>query len=92
MAVRWAGPVYRNYAGLSYGNVASGKNAGAISNPKAAALQGVAKMGFVRSLGVAQSFIPPQYRPIIPYLKQIGYEDGIDKVLERAYRDAPHLL
>lgn len=85
------GPTH-NYAGLSFGNVASGKNAGAVSNPKAAALQGVAKMGFVRSLGVSQSFIPPQYRPIIPYLKQIGYEGGIDKVLDRAYRDAPHLL
>lgn len=85
------GPTH-NYAGLSYGNVASSKNAGAVSNPRQAALQGVAKMGFVRELGVPQAFIPPQYRPIIPYLKQIGFEGGIDKVLDRAYRDAPHLL
>lgn len=85
------GPTH-NYAGLSFGNVASGTNAGAISNPRAAALQGVAKMGFVRDLGVPQAFIPPQYRPLIPYLKQIGYEGGIAKVLEQVYREAPHLL
>ena len=85
------GPTH-NYAGLSFGNVASGKNAGAVSNPKAAALQGLAKMGFVRDLGVPQAFIPPQYRPLIPYLKQIGYEGGIAQILDRAHRDAPHLL
>lgn len=85
------GPTH-NYAGLSFGNVASSKNAGAASNPRAAALQGVAKMGFVHNLGVPQAFIPPQYRPIIPYLQQIGFEGGIDKVLDRAYREAPHLL
>lgn len=85
------GPTH-NYAGLSYGNVASGKNAGAVSNPKAAALQGLSKMAFVRGLGVPQAFIPPQYRPIIPELKRIGFEGGIDKILDRAYRDAPHLL
>lgn len=85
------GPTH-NYAGLSYGNVASGKNAGAVSNPRAAALQGVAKMAFVRGLGVPQSFIPPQYRPIIPELQRIGFEGGTERVLDRAYRDAPHLL
>lgn len=85
------GPTH-NYAGLSYGNVASGKNAGATSNPMAAALQGVAKMGFVRTLGIPQCFIPPQYRPIIPYLKQIGFEGGMEQVLHRAYKEAPHLL
>ena len=33
-----------NYAGLSLGNLASAKNAGGISQPRAAALQGIAKM------------------------------------------------
>ena len=37
------GPTH-SYAGLSYGNVASSKNQGALSNPRAAALQGLAKM------------------------------------------------
>ena len=33
-----------NYAGLSIGNLASARNAGEVSRPKAAALQGVEKM------------------------------------------------
>ena len=33
-----------NYAGLSPGNLASARNAGAISYPRAAALQGIEKM------------------------------------------------
>ncbi|MBT8471100.1 MAG: N-succinylarginine dihydrolase, partial [Marinicaulis sp.] len=33
------GPTH-NYAGLSFGNLASAKNAGATSSPKEAALQG----------------------------------------------------
>lgn len=85
------GPTH-NYAGLSYGNVASKSNAGAVSNPKAAAKQGLAKMGFVRGLGMPQAVLPPQYRPVIPYLKQIGYEGGTEKILQRVYKDAPHLL
>ena len=37
------GPTH-NYAGLSYGNVASMKNKLSVSNPRAAALQGLEKM------------------------------------------------
>lgn len=85
------GPTH-NYAGLSYGNVASSKNAGATSNPRSAALQGLAKMGYVRDLGIPQGFIPPQFRPIVSELKRFGFEGGIDQVLNRAYCDAPHLL
>lgn len=85
------GPTH-NYAGLSYGNVASSKNAGASSNPRAAALQGLAKMSYVRGLGIPQAFIPPQYRPIVSELRRIGFEGGIHKVLDEAYRQAPHLL
>ena len=33
-----------NYAGLSYGNLAATRNAGHVSHPRAAALQGIAKM------------------------------------------------
>jgi len=37
------GPTH-NYAGLSFGNLASTRNREAISNPRAAALQGLEKM------------------------------------------------
>ncbi|OYZ88350.1 MAG: succinylarginine dihydrolase, partial [Sphingomonadales bacterium 17-56-6] len=52
-----------NYAGLSIGNLASSHNAGAPSYPKAAALQGIAKMRGNLGLGLAQGFFVPLDRP-----------------------------
>ena len=52
-----------NYAGLSLGNIASASHAGDPSYPRAAALQGVAKMrGNLARLGV-QGFLLPLPRP-----------------------------
>lgn len=48
-----------NYAGLSLGNIASASHAGDPSYPRAAALQGVAKMrGNLARLGVQGFFVP----------------------------------
>ena len=58
------GPTH-NYAGLSFGNLASAKNAGATSNPREAALQGLAKMRAALGLGLKQGFLPPLDRPAI---------------------------
>ncbi len=52
-----------NYAGLSPGNIASANNAGAISSPRAAALQGIDKMRANLKLGLAQGFFMPLHRP-----------------------------
>jgi succinylarginine dihydrolase len=52
-----------NYAGLSLGNIASSSNAGAVSQPRAAALQGVEKMRANLRLGLAQGFFMPLDRP-----------------------------
>lgn len=41
-----------NYAGLSLGNLASSRNAGAASQPRAAALQGLAKIRANLALGL----------------------------------------
>ncbi|HWJ38653.1 MAG TPA: N-succinylarginine dihydrolase, partial [Sphingomicrobium sp.] len=46
------GPTH-NYAGLSLGNLASARNAGDVSKPRAAALQGIAKMRANLALGLA---------------------------------------
>lgn len=81
-----------NYAGLSLGNVASAKNAGAVSNPKAAALQGLKKMRAVSSLGVVQGFLPPQARPDVKSLRALGFSGTDQEVIERAYRTSPELL
>ncbi|MGB5076302.1 MAG: N-succinylarginine dihydrolase [Sphingorhabdus sp.] len=52
-----------NYAGLSLGNIASSHNAGAVSQPRAAALQGIDKMRANLRLGLPQGFFMPLDRP-----------------------------
>ena len=55
------GPTH-NYAGLSYGNVASQSNAKEASNPKEAAKQGLRKMKALTDLGMVQGVLAPQER------------------------------
>ena len=52
-----------NYAGLSPGNLAATRNAGAVSHPRDAALQGIAKMRAALSLGLRQGILLPHARP-----------------------------
>lgn len=61
-----------NYAGLSLGNLASAKNAGGTSQPRAAALQGIEKMRANLRLGLTQGFFMPQDRPDTAWLAQLG--------------------
>lgn len=85
------GPTH-NYAGLAQGNVASAKNAEAPSNPREAALQGLAKMRALAALGLAQGVLPPQERPHLPTLRQLGFSGKDADVLKTVHRDAPGLL
>ncbi len=52
-----------NYAGLSPGNLAATRNAGRVSRPRDAALQGIAKMRANLALGLAQGILLPHSRP-----------------------------
>jgi succinylarginine dihydrolase len=61
-----------NYAGLSLGNLASAKNAGRISQPRAAALQGLEKMRANIRLGLVQGAFLPQRRPNTVWLEQLA--------------------
>jgi len=61
-----------NYAGLSLGNLASQRNAGEESQPRAAALQGVDKMRANLALGLAQGLFLPAPRPNRPWLAELG--------------------
>lgn len=61
-----------NYTGLSLGNLASERNAGRIAYPRAAALQGLAKMRANLERGLAQGFFLPQRRPDEAWLRQLG--------------------
>jgi succinylarginine dihydrolase len=81
-----------NYAGLSFGNVASFSNVKSASNPKQAALQGLAKMRALAARGFAQALLPPQARPNFRLLRRIGFTGTDAEVLARAYREAPVIL
>ena len=61
-----------NYAGLSFGNLASTKNAGQISQPRAAALQGIEKMRSNLALGLAQGIFLPHPRPNRAWLTELA--------------------
>lgn len=61
-----------NYAGLSPGNLAATGNRGAISHPRAAALQGIAKMRANLALGLHQGILLPHARPDHRWLAQLG--------------------
>src|SRR5687767_5347776 len=61
-----------NYAGLSLGNLASTRNAGQVSRPRAAALEGIAKMRANLALGLAQGVLMPHPRPNRAWLAELG--------------------
>ena len=85
------GPTH-NYAGLSFGNVASKSNAKAISNPKQAALQGLQKMKALADLGMFQGVLAPQERPDIYSLRRLGFTGNDAQVLATAYKQAPAIF
>jgi succinylarginine dihydrolase len=85
------GPTH-NYAGLSYGNVASMKNKAAVSSPKQAALQGLEKMRLVAGLSVKQAVLPPHQRPDVATLRALGFRGSDGDVLRAAQQEDPALL
>jgi succinylarginine dihydrolase len=81
-----------NYAGLSFGNVASFNNVKSASNPRQAALQGLAKMRELAARGFAQAVMPPQARPNFRMLRRLGFSGTDADVLAQAWREAPVIL
>lgn len=81
-----------NYAGLAFGNVASASNADRPSNPREAALQGLAKARALAGWGLPQGILPPQERPNTHALRKLGYSGKDAQILERVAREAPGLL
>lgn len=82
------GPTH-NYAGLSFGNVASKSNAKATSSPKQAAKQGLQKMKALNDMGMIQGVLAPQERPDIATLRRLGFTGTDGSVLEQAAKQAP---
>ncbi|WP_118179916.1 N-succinylarginine dihydrolase [Paraburkholderia phosphatilytica] len=85
------GPTH-NYAGLSFGNVASQNNEKSVANPRAAAKQGLRKMKQLADLGFHQGVLPPQERPSMRLLRELGFSGDEATVIAKVARDAPELL
>ncbi|MBT6842863.1 MAG: N-succinylarginine dihydrolase [Candidatus Melainabacteria bacterium] len=73
------------FSGLSHGNIASETHKGSISNPKAAALQGLAKMKYLADLGLKQAVMPAQLRPRLDILRAQGFQGDPESILKQAY-------
>ncbi|HEY0625606.1 MAG TPA: N-succinylarginine dihydrolase [Allosphingosinicella sp.] len=76
-----------NYAGLSFGNLASAANALNISHPRDAALQGIEKMRHNIRLGLAQGIFVPLPRPNHEWLADLGTtaQDAPDSLRPAAF-------
>ena len=74
------GPTH-NFAGLSLGNLAAAAHAGQVSHPRAAALQGLAKMRANLALGLAQGFFAPLPRPDQAWLEALAADETMDTAL-----------
>ena len=85
------GPTH-NYAGLSWGNVASKSNVNAVANPREAALQGLEKMKRLADRGYVQGILPPHERPHIPTLRALGFEGNERQILEAVAKADPAIL
>ncbi|MGI4876249.1 MAG: N-succinylarginine dihydrolase, partial [Janthinobacterium lividum] len=80
-----------NYSALSPGNLASADNAGRTSRPRAAAIQGLAKMRTALGLGLAQGLFVPPARPATGWLRALGFA-GEDATIWAAAFAADPLL
>ncbi|HLO20829.1 MAG TPA: N-succinylarginine dihydrolase [Sphingomicrobium sp.] len=80
-----------NYAGLSFGNVASMGHAGQVSEPRAAALQGIDKMRANVALGLVQGIFLPHPRPHRGWLARLGttIEDAEPAIAANAMSASP---
>ena len=85
------GPTH-HYAGLSVGNEASQNNRDGLSNPKKAALQGLYKMKALADRGFVQGILPPQPRPNLRLLREVGFQGSDEQVIRQAAHAAPQLL
>lgn len=81
-----------HYAGLSFGNEASTRHRYRVSSPLLAAQQGLKKMKALADAGYPQAVMPPQERPNVPLLRQLGFSGSDPQVIEKAARQAPDLL
>ncbi|RYY22878.1 MAG: N-succinylarginine dihydrolase [Sphingomonadales bacterium] len=80
-----------NYAGLSHGNLAATRNRGLASQPRAAALEGIAKMRANIALGLTQGILLPHARPDHRWLENLAttYADAAPHLQAQALSASP---
>lgn len=86
-----------HYGGHSFGNVASSSNSAAVSNPKEAALQGLAKAKALADAGRenglwGQGILPPQERPFLPALRGLGFVGSDADVIAQSAKHHPQIF
>ncbi len=85
------GPTH-HYAGLAHGNLASQRFKHTISNPRRAALEGLAKMKRLADMGIPQAVLPPHDRPDLATLRRLGFRGSPAEILAAAAADDPAVL
>ena len=85
------GPTH-HFGGLGVGNTASLASKNLVSNPREAALEGLAKMELVAGMGVPQFYLPPPERPNWRWLESVGYSGERSDVLKRCFEEVPNIL
>lgn len=86
-----------HYGGHSFGNVASSSNSAAVSNPKQAALQGLAKAKALADAGrvnglYGQGILPPQERPFLPVLRELGFGGSDAEIIVQSAKHHPQIF
>jgi len=77
-----------HYGGLATGNLASRRHRHAVSSPRQAALEGLAKMKWLADQGIAQAVLPPQPRPAMHTLGSLGFIGPDAEVVAAAHHEA----
>jgi succinylarginine dihydrolase len=81
-----------NYGGLAPGNLASANNKGSVASPRTGVLEGLGKAKRLADAGLTQGLLPPQERPYIHGLRQLGFSGASDgAVWEAAVKADPKL-
>ncbi len=81
-----------HFGGLGVGNIASLASRNQVSNPREAALEGLAKMELVAGMGIPQFYLPPPERPNWRWLESLGFSGDRRDDLKRCFDEAPCLL
>lgn len=85
------GPTH-HYGGLGVGNIASQTHRDQISNPRQAALEGLAKAKLVSDLGITQTIWLPPSRPKLELLQSLGFQGSPQEQILSAFERAPRVL